>query len=100
MPLRFDGPPPKQFPCRIGIDTWTKKGKKGKRPSQVPYKYTDAKSDIEGWHDPKLWLPLPFDLCLVKLQDRTRVGWWSGKCWEGLRIKPEDCVKYWKRHED
>lgn len=102
MPLKEYGPEPKEYPCRIGIDFWRKKNKKkGKPPTQVFYKYTDAKIDEDGWTDPSLWLPLPFDLCWLKLQDRTRTGWWTGKVWEGLRVKPEDTVVYWKKcHED
>ena len=63
----------------------------------VPYKYTDAKFDIDGWSDPKKWLPYPYDLCWLKMPDRTRTGWWTGRNWEGMRIKDKDVVLYWKK---
>lgn len=102
MPIKESSPKPKQFPCHIGIDSWTKvyervPGKKLKRPSQIFYKYTDALADIDGWIDPALWLPLPFDMCWLKTDIKTKTGWWTGKGWEGLRLKAEEIVLYWKR---
>lgn len=103
MPIKESPPSPKQFPCHIGIDFWmkkalkAKKGEKQKRDSQVFYKYTDALMDIDGWIDPSLWLPLPFDMCWLKTDIKTKTGWWTGKIWEGLRLKPVEKVLYWKK---
>lgn len=90
-------PKPLSFPCRIGIDFWQKKSKKTERMLSVPYKYTDGEYDCDGWCDPKLWLPYPYDLCWLKTQEKTKTGWWTGRDWEGMRIKPTDKVLYWKK---
>lgn len=103
MPINLKSPLPKHFPCQIGIDFWMKKapapaeGKKKRKDSQIFYKYTDAPTDIEGWIDPAWWLPLPFDLCWLKTDIKTKTGWWTGKVWEGLRLKEKEKVFYWKR---
>lgn len=104
MPIKDQPPKPKIFPCKIGIDFWMKvyqkpkdKNEKHKRPSQVFYKYTDARMDEDGWIDPIKWLPYPYDLCWLKTMGKTRTGWWTDKNWEGARLKPEEAVFYWKK---
>lgn len=104
MPVKDPSPKPKQYPCHIGIDFWTKKypkpkdkTQKPKRPSQVFYKYTDAQMDIDGWVDPAIWLPFPFDLCWVRTETKSKTGWWTGKFWEGGRLKPDEKVLFWKK---
>jgi len=104
MPSKEESPKPRAFPCKIGIDFWMKTHpkpedptKKQRRPSQVFYKYTDAHSDIDGWADPHLWIPYPFDLCYLKTDRKTRTGWWTGKDWDGVRLRSEEKVLYWKK---
>jgi hypothetical protein len=95
-------PSPKHFPCQIGIDFWVKNyervnGKKGRKPSNIFYKNSDVQTDIDGWVNPTLWLPLAFDLCWLKTEKRVCTGWWTGKEWEGLRLKKDESILYWKR---
>lgn len=102
MPIKQIAPTPKKFPCHIGIDFWMKShepipGKKSRRPSQIFYKNTDALMDIDGWVDTNYWLPLTFDLCWLKTDQKTKTGWWTGKNWEGSKLKTCESVLYWKR---
>lgn len=76
------------------------KSKKDKRTT-VFYSYADCESDFDGWVDCKRFLPADFDLVHMRLKrNRTIPGWVNGSTWEGLRIKPDDEVKYWKRKEE
>lgn len=54
--------------------------------------------DSDGWVDAKKYMPADYELCLLKIKDKkTQPGWASGLKWDGLRIKEEDEVLYWKR---
>lgn len=96
MPLN-EAPVPKSFPCQVGSDFWQKPSPKTGKMLSIPYKYTDVKSDIDGWTDPNLWLPYPYDLCWLKTVHKTKTGWWTGRLWEGMRIKEGEKVLYWKK---
>jgi hypothetical protein len=100
MPLKFTAPKPETFPCQIGIDAWRKRNKRTKRSYKFTYKYTDAQADGKGWCDPRFWLPLPFDLCILRTNKRTCTGWWTGKEWSGLRLRAPETVLYWKKAND
>jgi hypothetical protein len=97
MPIRHDSPKPQKFPCRIGIDHWLIPGRTG-RSAQVIYKYTDAEADMDedGWVDPALWVPLPYDMVRLKLERKVINGWWTGLEWFGHRLQEKDKVLYWK----
>lgn len=82
---------PTKYPCRIGVDFWMN------HQIQIYFKYSDAEGDIDEWVDPMRWLPMPFDLCWLKTHGKTRTGWWTGKDWEGLRLKATENVLYWKK---
>jgi len=97
MPAKSEAPAPQKFPCHIGLDFWLKINPIKKKPLQMFYKYTDADTDIDGWTDPMLWLPIPYDLCWLKTANKTRTGWWTGKIWDGLRLRPEESVLFWKK---
>lgn len=101
MPIKDLSPPPKSFPCTVGVDFWYKFNKTTKKQQKVFFKYTDAKMDCEGWVDPALWLPMPYDLCRLKCGEKTIPGWWTGKEWDGIRLKATDQVFFWKKaHEE
>jgi hypothetical protein len=95
MPIKHSTPQPAKFPCRIGVDYWIKQAPNG-RMTPITFKYADSKMDIEGWTDPTHWLPIPFDLVLLKTDIKTRRGWWTGSEWYSLRLQPKEKVLYWK----
>lgn len=64
------------------------------------YKYSDLRFDSQGWMFDLSKLPIPYDLMYIKLKDlpHIKTGWWTGKKWEGLRLKSEEIVIAWKRN--
>ena len=66
------------------------------------WRYADCKSDHSGWIDNRNYRPHPYDMTLVKIKTATDQSikelpaWWTGKSWEGRKIKEVDAVKYWK----
>jgi len=74
--------------------------KKDKPPYVVDYHkftYFDIEFDKEGWADPSLYLPLPFDLVVLKLRKENIMGWWNGAKWDGYKLRDCDKVFYWKK---
>lgn len=59
------------------------------------YKYVDY--DSNGFADASKFLPFPFDMCLLKMKDKILSGWYTGKNWDGLNVKPTDNILSWKR---
>lgn len=84
---------------RIGIDLLERETP-SKKIVKLIAKYTDIlrlkQQDIDGWVDPALWLPFPYDIVWLKTETRIKPGWWTGTSWDGLRLKPEEKVLYWK----
>lgn len=79
---------------RVGID---------KIPGEKPrlFTYKDVIYDFDGWADAKKYQPKKFDLVYVKIKGKpTTNGWFSSNFWDGLLVKPEDEVLYWKRKLD
>lgn len=70
------------------------------RKGKGKYTYKDVSFDANGWADVERFLPITFDLCLLKSKDRIFTGWFNGMTWDGLRMKPNDVVLYWKRKLD
>lgn len=71
------------------------------KKKSVFYAYRDFQYDIDGWADSKRFLPADFDLVLMRLErEKIIPGWLSGICWNGLRLKPDDKIMFWKRRED
>jgi hypothetical protein len=65
------------------------------------FSYTQVEYDCDGWADAKRFLPMLYDLCLLKLKtNETKAGWSSGANWDGKNVKPEDVVLFWKRKND
>ena len=59
--------------------------------------YSKVEFDKDGWADASKFIPRDFDLCELKLKDRkARPGWALGPNWDGLNMKPEFEVLYWK----
>ncbi len=83
-------------PYIVGKEYLTKKGKK------KFFKYSNVKFDGKGWADPQKYLPLEFDLCLLKLEQREKhySGYWTGQCWDGANIKKDHTIQKWKRISD
>lgn len=63
--------------------------------------YKTVVSDIDGWVDAKKYLPVDYDLMYLKIKDKpTAHGWIVGRKWDGLKIKPEDEILYWKKKQE
>ena len=64
-----------------------------------PCKYSDIPKDIGNWVHDLNYRPIPFDLLELKIKDSCKVkgGWWDGKEWQGVKLKPQDEVIAWKR---
>jgi hypothetical protein len=82
---------------KIGRDKKTS----DKTGASVPVKYSDFIYDDDSWCDASKFLPSDFDLCALKIEgsEKTRMGWYSGCSWDGLKLMPEDKVIYWKRKD-
>lgn len=63
--------------------------------------YKDVKYDEDGWADANKYLPADYDLVYLKIEDQPCVcGWSAGNSWDGLQVKKEDKVLFWKRKFD
>lgn len=92
--------------------TTTTRYKRVKRPALWTYKkppyevtkdgftYKDIKIGRDGWVNPKMYRPEPYDLVLMRLESKTIAGWWNGCRWEGLRLKESDQVLQWKAKDN
>jgi hypothetical protein len=65
-------------------------------------RYSDIPTDEFRWVHDLSYLPIPYDLMVLKLEGRMKHkgGWWNGKTWEGRQLKPLDKVIAWKRNYD
>lgn len=64
------------------------------------FTYKDVPFDGLGWADPNTHLPLSYDLCYLKLDKRTVIGWWAGNEWDARRFKKGEKVIAWRRREE
>jgi hypothetical protein len=82
---------------KVGLDDiYDKKtGKKRK------LNYADVKYDADKWVDATKFLPADFDLVFIKSPSHieTISGWSIGRNWDGLHIKPEEKVLFWKKND-
>lgn len=64
-------------------------------------RYDEVEYDDDEWVDASRYMPADFDMMNLKVRDRERImpGWATGKKWDGLNIKPDYQVLYWKRQE-
>lgn len=64
--------------------------------------YQNVPQDIDGWVDASQYLPVDFDLCLLKIKDRSRnePGWSVGAIWDGLRVEKNENVLFWKKEKE
>ena len=72
------------------------------KPGSVDKKfsYSDVEFDKDGWADVSKYLPILYDLMLLKDgAGKNLVGWYSGSQWDGLRYKGQN-VTHWKRKMD
>jgi len=73
------------------------------RPKQVGVNfrsYKNVKTDIDGWADVNLFLPLNFDLCYVKTDKRrgTTTAWYTGTIWDSAMLNDDEKVIFWKQN--
>ncbi len=67
---------------------------------EVRLRYTHVPSGRDGWVVDERYKPIPADLMYLRIKDKRKTinGWWEGKQWYGLRLRPEDVVIAWKRN--
>lgn len=70
--------------------------------SDLKYSIIHKSKILDGWVKSEEFLPIPFDLVHIKpsFTESSKVGWWDGKYWMGIRIKPNETFKFWKRVTD
>mgnify|MGYP003566104828 CR=1 FL=1 len=72
--------------------------KKVGREYPVVFSYDDVKKDMDGWVDAKKYLPADYDLVYMRREGKKTIsGWTFGTNWEGLRLKDDDNILYWKK---
>lgn len=63
--------------------------------------YADTGCDDDGWVDANKFVPVDFDLVLVRTdKDKTKPGWYCGQRWDGRRISSDEKILFWKRQMD
>ncbi len=78
---------------KVGFDVVREPGKNPR-----DFSYRDIKHEQDGWADIKKYLPIDFDLVLLKrLSKEPTPGWSTGTGWDGLRLDPRDKVIGWKQ---
>lgn len=70
---------------------------KTKKNATHKYGYKDVQYDVDGWADTSKYIPAPYDLCVLKTDNKTMTGWHTGQIWDGLNIKEKHKILYWKR---
>jgi len=62
-------------------------------------RYKDVKCDPDGWASCSDFSPFPYDLveCRLSKEDQTKMGWFDGSSFVGLRLTPKDEVVEWRR---
>lgn len=63
-------------------------------------KYSDVPKDADYWVNDLSYFPINHDMMYLRIEGKPRIvsGWWDGRKWIGLRIKPDDKVIAWKRN--
>ena len=60
--------------------------------------YNSTVFNEDGWADAKKYRPIPFDLVTIQTETgKNFIGWWNTLCWQGLRLRKQDHIKFWKR---
>lgn len=78
--------------------------KKLPAPYQVgkdEFQFKDIIKDANGWIDAKIYYPFPYDLVSADIgAKKTLTAWWTGSQWDGLRLKIDHKIHYWKIYEE
>jgi len=77
-------------------------GKYNKCTPRSKITYMNVPRDLKGWVKAKEFIPIPFDLVLIKDENENIIhGWHTGHMWDGLLKNKKFIVTFWKRyHED
>lgn len=64
--------------------------------------YPKCEYDSEGFADVTKYLPVEFDLCLLKIEGKQKkiLGWMQTSSWDGLLFRYGYKVTHWKRKVD
>lgn len=66
-----------------------------------PFAYSMIEQGPDGWIDADKYLPLDYDLVIIKTDGRPLTGWHGGNIWDGIKVPEGLNVKYWRRkHEE
>jgi len=77
---------------KVGLNRVKSEGK-----NERSFSYRDIKYDDNGWADRCKYLPIDYDLLILKRYGKKDTpGWYTGSKWEGLRLDEEDKVIAWK----
>lgn len=68
--------------------------------SKRAFCYIDIEANKKEWIDASKFLPSDFDLCHCRTKNKIVPGWYTGFCWDGLQIKPDDEILEWKLNYD
>lgn len=67
------------------------------------FSYNDVKTDKDGWVNPKNYLPIPFEMVLLRIlrsgKEKIVSGWWTGAIWDSIDINKDEKVLSWKVKE-
>lgn len=64
----------------------------------VKIKYTTLEEIYKNWIPIALYLPHPFDIVELKLTpEKIITGWYTGRGFDGYKMKNTDKVIYWRR---
>ncbi len=68
----------------------------------IEFSYLKVRFDEDKWADASCYLPKDFDLCYCKIENIRHIcaGWHNGNIWDGVFIKPEHKIEYWKLNYD
>lgn len=61
--------------------------------------YNDVEKDVDGWVDASKYLPIDFDLLIVKTKESSFPAWSVGNHWDGVRVTDKTEVLFWKKRD-
>lgn len=75
--------------------------KVGRIYERKTFSYCHIPNIKNGWIDVSEYLPVDFDLCLLKTDNnKILTGWYNEYEWDGLNVDDEHVIKFWKRKLD
>ncbi len=67
------------------------------KSGKIRVSYRNIPLDVDGWADCNSFLPINYDLVVMKTTEgKEKNGWWAEKKWCGLRLKKIERISRWK----